>query len=97
MATTLQVGIGELKLHLNEYLRRVKIGDTIIITKHGKMIGQIIPINPTLEKRLKSVVASGVAEWDGQQYQPKKSAARNRSRKQLSDLVIEDREANPPS
>ena len=93
---TLQVGIGELKLHLNEYLRRVKIGDTIIITRHGKMIGQIVPINPTLEKRLKSLVDSGVAEWDGQKYQPQKSAARNRSRKQLSDLVIEDREVNQP-
>jgi len=95
--TTLQVGIGKLKLHLNEYLRRVKIGDTIIITRHGKMIGQIVPIKSALEKRLKSLVDSGVAEWDGQEYQPQKSVARNRSRKQLSDLVIEDREVDHPS
>ena len=94
---TLLVGIGKLKLHMNEYLRRVKIGDTIIITRHGKMIGQIVPVTATLEKRLKSLVDSGVAEWDGQDSQPQKPVARNRSRKQLSDLVIADREVDHPA
>ena len=94
---TLQVGIGKLKLHLNEYLRRVKIGDTIVITRYGRMIGQIVPVKSKLEKRLKSLVDSSVTEWDGQSDQPKKSVARNRSRKQLSELVTQDREANHSS
>lgn len=93
----MRVGARELKAKLGEYLRRVKAGETIIVTERGRTIGQIIPVQPTLEKRLKGLVESGLTEWDGRKYQPKKPVARNRSRKQLSDLIIENRDVNPLS
>ena len=92
--SSMRVGARELKSKLSEYLRRVKAGETIIVTERGKTIGQIVPVKPSLEKRLKGLVESGLAEWNGQKYQPKKPVARNRSRKQLSDLVIENRDVN---
>ena len=92
---SLRVGTRELKSKLSEYLRRVKAGETIIVTERGKTIGQIVPVKPTLEKRLKGLVESGLTEWDGRTYQPKKPVARNRSRKQLSDLIVENRDVDP--
>ena len=95
--SNMRVGARELKSKLSEYLRRVKAGETIIVTERGKTIGQIVPAQPTLEKRLKGLTESGLTEWDGRKYQPKKPAVRNRSRKQLSDLVIENRDVDPLS
>ena len=92
--TNMRVGTRELKSKLSEYLRRVKDGETIIVTERGKTIGQIVPVQPTLEKRLKGLAESGFVEWNGEKYQPKRPAARNRGSKQLSDLVIEDRDVH---
>ncbi len=86
------VGTRELKNRLSEYLRRVKAGETIIITERGKPVGQILPIQPDLSSRLLKLVEAGVVEWNGQalpSYQPK---AVNRSGQLLSNLVAEDRE-----
>lgn len=89
-ATT--VGTRKLKNHLSEYLRRVKAGETVIITDRGRPVGQIVPIQGDLTARLKKLVEAGVVEWNGQpvpSYLPK---AVNRSEQLMSDLVIEGRE-----
>lgn len=87
-----RVGTRELKNKLSEYMRRVKAGETIIVTERGKTIGQIVPVKPTLEERLQAMVDAGLAEWNGQKLKPYKPKAVNRSHHLLSDLVIEDRE-----
>ena len=86
-----KVGTRELKSRLSEYLRRVKAGQTIIVTERGKPIGQIVPIKPSLEGRLQAMVEAGLAEWNGQRLKARQPAARNRGVRQVSDLVIEDR------
>lgn len=91
MRTTSRVGTRELKSKLSEYLRRVKAGETIIVTERGKTIGQIVPLKRTLPERLQAVVDTGLAEWNGKKLKPRKPAARNRGKKQISDLVAEDR------
>ncbi len=92
--TNMRVGTRELKAKLSEYLRRVKAGETIIVTERGKTIGQIVPVKPTLEKKLKALADSGITEWNGEKYQPRKPRAENRGRKQVSDLVVEDRDVD---
>lgn len=87
-----RVGTRELKNRLSEYMRRVKSGETITVTEHGKTIGQIIPVRPTTEERVKAMVAAGQAEWGGGKPQTYRPRAVNKSNRQLSDLVIEDRE-----
>jgi prevent-host-death family protein len=85
-------GIRELKNRLSEYLRRVKAGETIIITEWGKPVGQIMPIQVDLTSRLTKMADAGLVEWNGElvpRYQPK---VVNRSQQLLSDLVIEGRE-----
>lgn len=88
----MRVGTRELKNKLSEYLRRVKAGETITVTEHGKIIGQIIPVKPTVEERLQAMVAAGQLEWDGQKLPPYQPTAVNHGNRLLSDLVIEDRE-----
>jgi prevent-host-death family protein len=88
----MRVGTRELKSKLSEYMRRVKSGQTIVVTEHGKPIGQIVPVKASLEERLHAMVAVGLAEWDGQKLKPYKPAAINHGERQVSDLVVEDRQ-----
>ena len=90
--TGMRVGTRELKNKLSEYMRRVKAGETIIVTEHGKSIGQIVPIKPTIDERLRAMVGAGQAEWNGQKLKPYQPTARNKGGRLLSDLVVEDRE-----
>ena len=94
--TGIRVGVRKLKSRLGEYLRRVQAGEIITVTERGRAVGQIVPVQPTLEKHLHGVAASGLAEWDGRKYRPQKPVARNRSRWQLSDLIVENRGDDPP-
>jgi prevent-host-death family protein len=87
-----RVGTRELKSKLSEYLRRVKGGETIIVTEHGKSIGQIIPLKVGAEERTKTMVAAGQAEWNGQKLEPFRPLAINAGNRQISELITEDRE-----
>jgi prevent-host-death family protein len=86
------VGTRELKNRLSQYLRRVKAGETIIITERGKPVGQILPIQDDLSGRLQKLVEAGILEWNGQLLPPYQPKAVNKSDKLLSSLVAEDRE-----
>jgi prevent-host-death family protein len=88
----MRVGTRELKNKLSEYLRRVKAGETITVTEHGKTIGQIIPASPTVEDKMKAMIASGRVEWNGSKPQRYQTKVANTGKHQLSDLVVEDRE-----
>jgi prevent-host-death family protein len=92
--TIAKVGTRELKSKLSEYMRRVKSGETIIVTERGKTIGQIIPIQPTIEEKLQAVVDAGLAEWSGKKVMSGKPVVINHSEKQVSDLVAKDRDVN---
>ena len=86
------VGVRDLKAHLSEYLRRVRCGQTIIITDHGQAVGRIIPVEQSLDERLRSLQEAGLLAWNGQTLQPVESPVVNRSGKLVSDLIVEMRE-----
>ena len=85
------VGTRELKNRLSEYLRRVKAGETVIITERGKAVGQILPIQADLSNRLKKMAEAGLVEWNGEPVPPYQAKAVNRGTRLLSDLVVEER------
>jgi prevent-host-death family protein len=86
------VGTRELKNRLSQYLRRVKAGETVIITERGKPVGQIVPFQVDLTGRLKNLVEAGVVEWNGEALPSYRPRVENRGKKLLSDLVLEERE-----
>ena len=84
----LSVGVREFKARLSEYLRRVKAGQSIIITEHGQPVGRLMPAAAPLEARLHSLVQSGLAEWNGQRVPPVKLTARSKSAAGISNQLI---------
>jgi prevent-host-death family protein len=89
----IRVGTRELKTNLSKYLRRVKAGETIIVTERGKEIGQIMPVAQSMEERMKTLTEAGFLKWNGKKVEPYEPIAINLSGKQVSDLIVEDRDA----
>ena len=90
--TGVRIETRDLKNKLSEYLHRVKAGETITVTEHGKTIGQLVPVKSTIEERIQAMVAAGQAEWNGQKLKPYQPKAVNKGSRQLSDLIVGDRE-----
>ncbi len=95
-----RIGVRELKNHLAHYLRAVREGRSIIVTKRGKPIARLVPLSQPghvsmpldLESKLWELNAQGLLTWNGSAFQLPESSAVNRSENLLSDLVVEDRE-----
>jgi prevent-host-death family protein len=86
------VGVRELKSHLSEYLRRVKAGETVIISERGRPIGRIVPEPKTIAQKMQRLVDAGLAEWNGEKPEITGPIATNDSDILISDLVVEMRE-----
>jgi prevent-host-death family protein len=87
-----KVGIRELKENLSKYMAKVKSGQSIVITEHGRPVGRIIPEGQSLEERVEMLVQAGVIAWDGKKLADITPPAVNCSDKLASDIVIEMRE-----
>jgi len=91
----LLVGIRELKRRLSYYIRHVRSGQIITITRRGKPVGRIVPIEQeeqSLEDRLKAMEEAGLLAWNGKKLEPMKPVARTRGDRTVADLLLEDRE-----
>ena len=86
-----RVGIRELKGHLSEYLRRVRAGETVIITDRGQPVGRIVPVAQPLEDRLEAMAQAGLILWNGRKLAPMAPVARPRGERTIADLLVEDR------
>lgn len=86
------VGIRELKTQLSEYLRRVKAGQTIVITERGQPIGRIMPVVESLEERMQHLADAGLIAWSGEKFPSFEPVATNKSDQLLSDIVSELRQ-----
>ncbi len=85
------VGVRELKTRLSEYLRRVKAGETILITDHGQPVGRIVAASQSLEARLQAMVDTGTLAWSGQKLEPMVPVAPAQGQQSVAELLIEDR------
>jgi prevent-host-death family protein len=85
------VGVRELRNNLSRYLRRVRDGESLLITDHGEPIGELAPAAVKRSAaRARALVRNGLASWSG--GKPRGLASRPRPRAGLvSDAVIEDR------
>ena len=87
----LYVGVRELKNRLSKYLREVKKGRSIVITEHGKPIGQIIPKGSSMDERVKTMIEAGLLEWNGRKLEQVEPVVENRSSRQVSDILVDMR------
>jgi prevent-host-death family protein len=91
MMSGTSVGVRELKSQLSRYLRRVKTGETIIITDHGKPIARLVPEPLTLEEKMQRLIDAGLAEWNGKKPEIVEPVVANTTSTLASDLVVEMR------
>lgn len=84
-----EVGVRDLKNNLSRYLDRVKRGEDVIVTEHGRPVARLSSLDHASD-RLAELIASG-------QVRPAKSAARHRPARRVpssapvSDLVADQR------
>ena len=55
---TVQIGVRELREGLSRALRRVRAGETLEVTDHGRPVARIVPLVP-VAARLQDLVAAG--------------------------------------
>ena len=84
------VGIRELKRSISSYLRDVQSGERILITDRKKPLAIIIAVDNEQENEMiKQLADTGLVYWTG--GKPSGAVPRIRSRKSVSDAVLEDR------
>ncbi len=89
--TEVTVGVSDLRTHLSKYLRHVRSGRILVITRRGKKIARIYPENLSLEERLWAMVDAGLASWSGKKLKPMKPVAKVKEGHSVADLLIADR------
>ena len=87
-----EAGIRELKTRLSTYLRKVEAGETVLITKHGKPIGRIVPEAQPIEEQLEALSQAGLIAWSGEKLKPLVPVAKAKGLRTVADLLLEDRE-----
>lgn len=90
------VGSREFKNRQAHYLRRVRRGETLLVTARGKPLAEVIPpqgqarTTPTLEERLRELAAQGHLRLGRRGPWPRFKPVPLRG-KPLSQMIIEDR------
>lgn len=87
----MSVGIRELKNKLSHYLKRVKGGETLAVTEHGRTFAYILPSEKAPEyEALVHMVREDLATWKGGKPQGAALPVKTKG-EPVSKIVIEDR------
>lgn len=84
----ISVGVKELKAKLSSYVDKVRHGEEVVITEHGKEVALVVPITRE-RKAVKSLLESGRAKWSG--GKPAGVEGIRIKGKPLSKTVLEER------
>lgn len=58
------ISMSELRNNFDDYLRRVKLGETFLITKYGKPVAEFKPAKVTQEKQRRLLADQGKKEHE---------------------------------
>ena len=86
------VGVRDLKANLSACLRQIKAGKTLVITERGKPIGQMSPIEATVDEKLNEGLRARLWTWNGKKWKPSAPTVKTRGARMISDLLLEDRD-----
>ena len=88
------VGVRELKSGLSAYLRRVRQGQSLVVTDRGEPVAEIRPIKPKtdIDAILLKLEAEGRVTLPTTSRMPRFRPIKARGGALLSDVIIEDRE-----
>jgi prevent-host-death family protein len=90
-----EVSVREFKNRLSEHLRRLENGETITVTRRGRPVAIVMPVEPQgdrLTARLRELVARGVIQWSGGKPKGLNPPIKLRGEgPTASEMVLEDR------
>ncbi len=91
--TELTVGVRDFKANLSAYLKKVAKGQTVTITSHGRVVGQVtLPkTEDDVSARIKALVEAGIILWNGKKPGTVKPVTLTRSDVLASDVIVEMR------
>ena len=86
------IPLRQLRARLDECLRDVKKGATIVLTEHGRPVARIVPEAELLDERLRALRNAGVILWNGRRLAKTKPVARVRGKRTVASIVVDNRE-----
>lgn len=84
-----EVGVRDLKNNLSKYLDRVRQGEEIIVTEHGRPVARLSALNLPSD-RLTALIASGAVR-PPRSPERRRPTRRIKAKGSVSDLVAEQR------
>ena len=60
----ISIGVKELKAKLSNYLDKVRRGEEVVITSHGREVALVIPVSSE-RRRVNALMEAGKAKWAG--------------------------------
>lgn len=84
----MDVGIRELRAGLSRYVARVKDGEEIVVTEHGKPVAKLVPMNG--ERKIDRLIREGVLIPARRPKGPLPPPIKIRGT--VSDIVLEQRD-----
>ncbi len=84
-----EVGVRELKASLSRYLRRVRAGETIVVTDRGRPVARIVPAG--IPEHVARLMAEGRVTWSGKPFVPPEKVFKLKPGPPISDYISEDR------
>jgi prevent-host-death family protein len=85
----IEVGVRELKNALSSYLRRVRQGETVVVTDRGVPVARVIPAG--VPEQIAKLMAEGRVSWSGKKFDAPQRVPRLTPGPPLSDYIAEDR------
>lgn len=85
----MEIGIRDLKNGLSQCIKRVRGGETIVVTDRGQAVARIIPAG--IPQDLEALLTDRRISWSGQRFIAPTKVPRPKSGRSLSEYVSEDR------
>lgn len=93
------VGVRDLKNKLSEYLRHVRLGETILVTDRGEVVAELLPpgqgrVDPSVPAGLQSLVKRGLLTLGtpaGKDMYPPLTRKQGERRRSVAQLLDEER------
>lgn len=86
-----EAGIRRLKSHLSEYIRRVRRGESLVITDRGTPVALLTPIRSSMSSEIEALLESGSASWQRGKPGGARTPPAVRGADTVSSFVSEDR------
>jgi len=86
-----KIGIRELKNNLSKYLKRVKEGNSFIITEHSHSIALVEPLVSETMNDIYPLIESGFATWKGGKPSGSSYKITLKGKKTAAEIVLEER------